>query len=233
MSNNQHENRLGKLYQTVLDLQEKSTSDILPTGMTVHDIKKYIEGMVEDAQPRLIRTEGRPSFDLDDYRIPCNYFVVESNSIPFHSSVGSIFVKPPKPEEIAETLDDSPLVYISTDDEEEEEEDQHVFIAPTTVDTNLQVPVPKQITRPLTNDNDYGQIICNYIFNNGRKTTDELLLEIKGIEKHLITLLILKLIDDDYLQRYKDVEKDVETGLEKELVTLELVPRNKKPKLDK
>jgi hypothetical protein len=93
LSTNQkeEERRLSKIYETALKAEE-SKDFLLPKNMTALDLKKYIEEMIAAAQPRHLRTEGRKSHNLDDYKIPVNYFRVESNTVPYNSSTGMIYV---------------------------------------------------------------------------------------------------------------------------------------------
>ena len=88
----EEESRLANLYGA-LEGRDKKTF-LLPKSVSVNDLKKYIKDMIRINQPRKIRDEGRPSFSIDDYKVPVNYFVVDSNTVSFHASRGSIFIDP-------------------------------------------------------------------------------------------------------------------------------------------
>lgn len=193
----EEEKRLGSLYETLLKYDEGNQKFLIPDGMDKDEIKKYVDMMIRDAQPRHLRKEGRPSHNLDDYKIPMNYFVVESNSVNYNASAGSIYIDDLKEEE------------------EEEEEQQKEEQKPT----SFRKSIPRHFR-----EYDYGTMICLYIFKNGRKTIDELVKEIKGIEIHLMTLLINKLKNDGYLRIFNgDYIENEDTGEKTYIETLELV----------
>jgi hypothetical protein len=209
MDNKSNEIRLSKIYQGV----QNTDNIVLPSGMTVPDIKEYVEMMIKDSQPRHLRKEDRPSHELSAYKIPTNYFVVESNTVNFNSTGGSIFLE--------EEEEENEIV-------ENEEEDMVVMQEPG---KRKQVIRKSSFTSTIPihfRTNDYGTMICLYIFNHGRKTIDEMIHELIGIEKHLVTILINKMLGDGYLRRYVDKEKNEETGEEEEIETLELVENEKK-----
>lgn len=184
MSSKEEESRLSTLYGVI---ETKAKKDfILPKTVTANDLKKYIKDMIRINQPRHIRDEGRPSFSIDDYKIPVNYFIVESNTVSYHSTKGAIFIDP-------DDFDD----YMDAGG------------------SNVKETVPNKFR-----DDDIGQQVVLHIFKHGRKTIDELLVDLQALDKHMLTILVNKLIDDGYLQVWKG-DKDGR----KKLLTLELVPK--------
>lgn len=177
MSNPQ-ENRIAKLYE----IANSDNTFILPKSVTKEQLLEYIEVMIKDAQPRLKRTDGRQSLRVEDYNIPENYFLVESNSVNFHSSMGTT-VTFDEPDETTVELDIG--------------------------EKGIDITVPNRFR-----ENDIGQQLCLYIFKNGRKTLEELITELSSLDKHMLILLVNKLVVDGYLKRYEE-----EDGLE----TLELI----------
>lgn len=80
--------------------------------------------------------------------------------------------------------------------------------------------------------NDLGTFLCQYLFNNGRKTIDELQKELTSYDPHLLTILVNKLKNDGFLQLWEETgeyyhqgelieKKEAEVGLK----TLELVTK--------
>jgi hypothetical protein len=221
-----NESRLASLYEAVNNI-DNTKKAVLPQGMTTEQLQEYIQMMIKDAQPRHLRKEGRPSHDISHYKIPMNYFVIESNTVNYNVSAGSIF------------LDSS-----TEDNEEEEEEEEEIIIYRTAAD-NKHHKGRKRVVKPKkkndsTNfktqvpiyfkEHDYGTMIALHIFKHGRKTIDEIIDEIKGIDKHLKTILINKMITDGYLKTYQEEEEDEKTGEKRILDTLELVEKEKKEK---
>ena len=86
---NQDEKNLGDFYALVVS-EDKSM--LLPSSVTKDDLKNYVEDMVAAMQPRKKRTDGRPSLKVDDYKIPMNYFMVDSNLVSFHSTRGVVYI---------------------------------------------------------------------------------------------------------------------------------------------
>jgi hypothetical protein len=217
----QEESRLGKLYSAVVKAEETKTF-ILPSMMTVPDIKEYIEGMIRDRTPRHLRKEGRKSHYIDNFKIPINYFTVESNSVNYNASTGSVF------------LDGAGGGGPEEDDDDEDDEEDEIIInrldsgkKQILIDKKKPLGTKSTTTIPIYfRNNDYGTMIALYIFNQGRKTIDELVTELTGIEKHLITILINKMIEDGYLKTFVDVEDDG-----KEIQTLELVDKDVKKEM--
>lgn len=192
----EEEKRLSSLYETLLNSDSPDSKFIIPENMDKDEIKKYVEMMIRDAQPRHLRKEGRPSHNLDDYYIPTNYFIVESNSVNYNASAGSIYIDDLKSEE---------------EDTEAEKGEENT--------TTFRKTIPRHFR-----EYDYGTIICLYIFKHGRKTIDELVKEVTGIEKHLMTLLVNKLKNDGYLRIFNgDYIENEDTGEKTYIETLELV----------
>lgn len=240
MSSKANEHRIAKLYGVTEELElTQDNRAMFPTGMTVGDLKIYIEHMIADNQPRYLRVEDRPSIDIKDYNIPFNYFVVESNTVPFISSLGSIYYQNNSTSETADEEEEEQEYSLDHDhlNSQQEEDEEEMFVKDTrgkrdviitsNQNTNTKQDVPNPNLVRQLNSRDYGEMICCHIFNNGRKTMDELVKELKGIEIHLMTLLVHKMVKDGYLQLWKDKEKDEKTGEEKEIETLELVSHKK------
>jgi hypothetical protein len=207
----QEESRLGKLYSAVVKAEE-TKAFILPSMMTVPDIKEYIEGMIRDRTPRHLRKEGRKSHSIDNFKIPINYFTVESNSVNYNASTGSVFLDSGGPEDEDDEDDDEEIIINKLDSGKKQ----------ILIDKKKPLGTKSTTTIPIYfRNNDYGTMIALYIFNQGRKTIDELVTEITGIEKHLITILVNKMIEDGYLKTFVDVEDDG-----KEIQTLELVDKD-------
>lgn len=214
MSNKQEETRLGKLYSTIVKAEEDNKQFVMPKMMTKGDLREYVETMIKDRTPRHLRKEGRKSHLIENYMIPMNYFLVESNSVNYNSSTGSVFLDSP-PDENATT-------------DEEILESVNPTISPTGKRQILRNTGPMSTSSTQTiplyfREHDYGTMIALHIFNHGRKTIDEMVAEITGMEKHLLTILINKMIEDGYLKTYTDVEE--KDGEKIELQTLELVDR--------
>ena len=180
MSNKEDEKNLGELYSLVVS-DDKSM--LLPAGVTKDSLKNYLEDMVKAMQPRLRRVSGRPSLNVDDYKIPHNYFRIDSNMVSYHASMGAV------------------LPDLGEDEAAEGGE------------TNTSVTVPNRFR-----EDDVGTQICLYIFKHGRKTMEELITEMPGLDKHMLILLLNKLRLDGYLQIWKE---------EDDLETLELIPKEK------
>ena len=144
--------------------------------------------MIRINQPRHIRVDGRKSHSIDDYKIPVNYFVVDSNTVSYNASQGTI--------------------YVDNDVDADTEEGN----------TNLVASVPNRFR-----SDDIGQQIILHIFKHGRKTIDELIAELQGLDKHMLTILVNKLIEDGYLQTWEDKEGK----RKKKIQTLELVEKPK------
>ena len=87
MSNKEDEKNLGELYSLVVS-DDKSM--LLPAGVTKDSLKNYLEDMVKAMQPRLRRVSGRPSLNVDDYKIPHNYFRIDSNMVSYHATMGAV-----------------------------------------------------------------------------------------------------------------------------------------------
>lgn len=189
MSNNnikEEEKRLSTLYGVI---ESKPQGEfILPQTVTKKGLRKYIKDMIRINQPRRIRDEGRPSFSIEDYKIPVNYFIVESNTVSYHSAKGAIFIDP-------DDFDD----YMDAGG------------------SNVKETVPNKFR-----DDDIGQQVVLHIFKHGRRTIDELIADLQGLDKHMLTILVNKLVDDGYLQKWKG---DKGEGGKKKLLTLELVPK--------
>ncbi len=186
MSNNkEEEKRIAKLYETALDVK-KSDDLKLPKGMTASELRKYVQDMIKINQPRHIRDEGRPSFSIDDYKVPVNYFIVDSNTVSYHSAKGPIFIDP-------DDFDD----YMNT------------------AGSNVKESVPNKFR-----EDDIGQQVVLHIFKHGRKTVDELIADLKGLDKHMLFLLTKRLVSDGYLQLWKGDKEG-----RKKIQTLELVPK--------
>jgi hypothetical protein len=147
-----------------------------------------------------------------------NYFVVESNTVNYNVTAGSIFLN-------------------SSEEDEEEEEEEELIIYRTGDDKRKRVVKPRRAKKNVdaTNfkttvpiyfrEHDYGTMMALHIFKHGRKTIDEMVDEIKGIDKHLKTILINKMISDGYLKTYQDEEEDEKTGEKRIIETLELVEK--------
>jgi hypothetical protein len=215
------ESRLGKLFST---LETNDTSKfVLPQGMEASELKDWIQMMIKDAQPRHLRKEGRKSFDLKDYKIPFNYFVVESNTVNFSLGSGPIVQHTNGPED----GNNNEIEFIETKEEIIDGKKRISIVQNHPGNQQLFKSEQDQSNytstiHPYLKTNDYGTMICLHIFKNGRKTIDELLRDVKGIEKHLMTMLVNKLIVDGYLQQYQDIEKDENTEEERTINTLEL-----------
>lgn len=227
---NSHEKRLGKLYETIEDIKS-SDKVVLPKGMNYDRLKKWIEMMVKDAEPRKLRVEGRTTFDFFDYKIPFNFFGVESNTVNFSLSSGPIFNqdfiggdKLITKEEIIINDDDGGgggrggAVPMTTEIKRSHGKRSKKRVSIITQKSNYTSQI-----QPNIRSNDYGVMICAHIFKNGRKTIDEMIQDITGIEKHLMTVLINRLISKGYLKKVLEKDKDEQTGKEIEVETLELV----------
>jgi hypothetical protein len=91
--------------------------------------------------------------------------------------------------------------------------------------------------------NDLGTFLCQYLFNNGRKTIDELQKELTSYDPHLLTILVNKLKNDGFLQLWEETgeyyhdgelieKKENEIGLKTlELVTKEVYYETHQPAL--
>lgn len=165
------EKNLGDLYSIIV---ADNNAFILPDNVSKDDLKDYIENMIKANQPRLKRTDGRPSFNIDDYKIPQNYFMVDSNTVSFHATRGGIYI--PDDETVLDELGTTEQVLKDT-----------------------EVSVPNRFR-----EDDIGTQICLYIFKYGRKTLEELIKELPSYDKNMIILLINKLLLDNYLQKWKD-----------------------------
>lgn len=88
------EKQLGELYEVVLAEktaiieEDKKKKPILAKGKTKEDMVAYLHKMIELKQPRLIRDEGRPSKNIEDYAIPTNFYRVSSNMVNFNLNEG-------------------------------------------------------------------------------------------------------------------------------------------------
>ena len=167
MSAAENEKRLGKVYEIL-----NSTSSFeLPTNITADDLKVYVEQMIEAAQPRHIRVDGRPSVYIKDYKVPEMYIPpVTGNTVNYHHSVGPVYLT-------LETVEDD------GDDE--------------VTKTNLTTNIPNGFV-----ERDFAKYLVHHIFKNGRKTLDELTMEITGMDARLITLIVNGLLKDGYLQKF-------------------------------
>lgn len=274
-----NESRIAKLFSAVHDLVDRSTTDnkkseiVLPEGIGPTELKNYVNKLIKEAQPRHLRKEGRVSMELKDYKMPVNFFVVESNTVPFISGRGSLYFGP----EGASTIDEQEEEERERKEREQEEEDlliemenpeitvqitggvegveeefekkqkpsyakqqqtrERVDVIITNEHTNMKMNVSHPGVNQQLTARDYGELIINHIFQQGRKTIDELIKEIPAIEKHLMTLLVNKLVSDGYLTLKNDVDitYDEETGEEKErkeVRTLEIVPIKQSKKLE-
>jgi hypothetical protein len=211
------ETRLGTLFEAVNNI-DNAEKVVLPEGMNTGELQEYVQMMIKDAQPRHLRKENRPSHDVNYYKIPMNYFVVESNTVNYNVTAGSIFLN-------------------SSEEDEEEEEEEELIIYRTGDDKRKRVVKPRRAKKNVdaTNfkttvpiyfrEHDYGTMMALHIFKHGRKTIDEMVDEIKGIDKHLKTILINKMISDGYLKTYQDEEEDEKTGEKRIIETLELVEK--------
>jgi hypothetical protein len=214
LSKSAEESRLSKLYEIVVNEDQKF---IMPSDTSKKELVEYVQTMIKDRTPRYLRKDGRPSHNLGSYKIPVNYFLVESNSVNYNASTGSVFLGGPDEEQQQE-------------DEREDEEEEIVVlkgdkkqqeIDPALTTTNTTTTIPRH-----SREHDYGTMIVLYIFNQGRKTIDEIVKEIRGIDKNLITILVNKMIVDGYLKTWTDVDENLETGEKKEIQTLELVEKD-------
>lgn len=223
-----NESRLGTLYEAVSNIDNNKA--VLPKNMTTGELQEYIQMMIKDAQPRHLRKEGRPSHDINHYKIPMNYFVIESNTVNYNASSGSIFLDSEQVEEEQEEEEEEELVVYKTaaGDEKKDGGNGRKRVVKHKKkkleedgSTNFKITIPIYFK-----EHDYGTMIALHIFKHGRKTIDEIIDEIKGIDKHLKTILINKMITDGYLKTYQDEEEDEKTGGEKQILqTLELVEK--------
>ena len=80
--------------------------------------------------------------------------------------------------------------------------------------------------------NDLGTFLCQYLFQHGRKTIDELQKELTSYDPHILTILVNKLKNDGFLQLWEETgeyyhegelieKKEAEVGLK----TLEIVTK--------
>lgn len=70
-------------------------------------------------------------------------------------------------------------------------------------------------------EDDLAVLLLHHLFNNGRKTIDELVKELSGYDNNMLILLVARLEEDGYLKRVKEKEKG------KTITTLELVEKEK------
>ena len=70
-------------------------------------------------------------------------------------------------------------------------------------------------------EDDLAVVLLHHLFNNGRKTIDELVKELSGYDNNMLILLVARLEEDGYLKRVKEKEKG------KTITTLELVEKEK------
>lgn len=270
-----NETRIAKLFQTVTDLinpDNKNKEIVLPESMTANELKSYVGRLIKEAQPRHLRKEGRTSLKLEDYKMPVNFFIVESNTVPFIAGRGSVYFGPngastidemeeererrereEEEEEVLLEMDNPEITFTITggvDGVEAEEEKkktkqpyirkqtrERVDVIITNEDSNMKMNVSNPAVNQQLTSRDYGELIINHVFWQGRKTIDELIKELPAIEKHLMTLLVNKLVTDGYLTLKDDVDitYDDETGEEKErkeVRTLEIVPIKESKKLE-
>jgi hypothetical protein len=243
-NNNTHEKRLGKLYETIEDIKSSNKiAAVMPKGMNYSSLKKWVEMMIKDSQPRKIRVDGRTTFDFFDYRIPFDFFGVEANTVNFSLSSGPIFNQDFIGNEKVITTQE-----ILIDDNGKEQSGQPVDEEAENISKSIRkrgggpgggghVRSKKRVNivtqksnytsqiQPNIRSNDYGVMICAHIFKNGRKTIDEMIQDITGIEKHLMTVLINRLISQGYLKKVVEKDRNDDTGEETEVETLELVLR--------
>lgn len=175
--NSKDERNLVNNYAFLEERRDKTKKILKPKGKTNEDLVKYVKGMIKDRQPRFQRKSGR-KFNIDEYKIPVNYFPVDSNLVNYNSSTG--FMLLPGMEMNQENIDKS---------------------------------------MNIIREDDFAVILLYHIFNNGRKTIDELVNELKGFDDNMLILLVARLEEDGYLKRMKEKEKG------KTITTLELVEK--------
>jgi hypothetical protein len=215
-NNKKEETRIAKLYETVIQADEKEEEFVLPTSVTKDRLVSFVEGMIKSSQPRHLRKEGRVSHSLSDYRIPVNYFIVDSNTVPYNSSTGYL------PSIINNYVDVDNLL-----ETELVEDDQEGFETIKVVQKEEEQfnPVTKALQElKKFREDDLGVQIVLHIFKHGRKTIDELIQELTGLDKYMLTIIVNKLIKDGYLRICMD---DLDDKSGEKIKTLEVVEINR------